>query len=312
MKLVLFIIFATLSSGLLFSQNAEYYDSLARVKFEAGNYESALKEITKAVSLDTLNTKYINTQGYILEQLKMYQDAYYVYSYSISIDSNINAYFARADILRTVGKYEYSLKDYNYIINSSNNDTVKRSAYTNRSNTKSCLRDFQGAYEDLIIAYSFDSTDLAVLNNLGTVCDEIGKDEEGLKYLLKAIEIDSLFYPTYGNIGFMYQNMGEYSEAIKYFDKVLEFNPDEPLGYSNRSYNLYKCGDLKGALKDINKSIMLYPSNSYAYRVRALIYLEKGNMKKACENVEMALQKGFTQLYGDEMQNLYIGKCKKQ
>ena len=104
--------------------------------------------------------------------------------------------------------------------------------------------------------------------------------------------------------------MGDHKKAIEYFDKVLSFNPNEPLGYSNRSFNLYKLGDLKAALKDIDESIKLYPGNSYAYRIKALIYFEQGKTKKGCENIQIALDYGFTAMYGDEVVKLQNEKCK--
>jgi tetratricopeptide (TPR) repeat protein len=123
------------------------------------------------------------------------------------------------------------------------------------------------------------------------------------------VEVDSTFYPAYGNIGFKYQEMGQYDKAIEYFNKVLEMSPDEPLGYSNRSYCRLKTGDIKGAKSDIEKSLKLYPGNSYAYRIRALIYLEEGKTDKACEDFRTALNKGFTEMYGDEVLQLLKKHC---
>ena len=98
---------------------------------------------------------------------------------------------------------------------------------------------------------------------------------------------------------------------IEYFDKVLEMNPNEPLGYSNRSFNKLKLGDIDGAMTDIEKSIEMYPVNSYAYRIKALIHIEKGEMEKVCENLKIALDKGFTLTFGDEVIKLQEQYCKE-
>lgn len=294
-----------------FGQTANDFNVKAIEKSEEGNFKAALKEINNAIMLDSLNIDFLNSKGYYLYELEKYQESYDVYSQAIAIEANYHSYQGRGFLLETIGEFNLAIEDYSMAISKAENDTVKCTELSNRAVVKMKLRDFQSAYEDLMIAYSLDSSRLAVLTNLGAVCDEIGKGEETLKYLLKAIEVAPEFYPAYGNIGFKYQEMGQYSKAIEYFNKVLEFNPNDPLGYSNRSYNLYKLGDLKGAHKDIDKSIKLYPGNSYAYRIKALIYLEEGKLEKACENIQIALNKGFTSLYGDEVINLQNENCKK-
>ena len=64
-------------------------------------------------------------------------------------------------------------------------------------------------------------------------------------------------------------------------------------------------------MSDVNKSIQLYSANSYAYRIRALIYIEKKDLDKACADLQTAIDKGFTAIYGNEvieLQKKYCGK----
>ena len=311
MKSKFVLIILAFNSILALGQTADESYMKAINKGKEGNFKAALKEIEKALTLDSLNTDFLNIKGYYLYELNQYQKAYNTYSRAIKVDGNAQSYAGRGRTLETVSEFKLAIEDYTKAINYAENDTIKYMELSNRAAAKMKIRDFQGAYKDLIYAYSFDSTSLGILTNLGAVCDEIGKGEETLYYLLKAIEVDSLFYPAYGNIGFKYQEMGEHTKAIEYFNKVLEFNPNEPLGYSNRSYNLYKLGDLKSAHKDIDKSLKLYPSNSYAHRIKALIYLEEGKEQKACEAIQTALDYGFTQQYGDEVIRLQNEHCKK-
>ena len=244
MKFRILLILLLFTCGLTFGQTANDFNVKAIEKSEEGNFKAALKEINNAIMLDSLNIDFLNSKGYYLYELEKYQESYDVYSQAIAIEANYHSYQGRGFLLETIGEFNLAIEDYSMAISKAENDTVKCTELSNRAVVKMKLRDFQSAYEDLMIAYSFDSSRLAVLTNLGAVCDEIGKGEETLKYLLKAIEVAPEFYPAYGNIGFKYQEMGQYSKAIEYFNKVLEFNPNDPLGYSNRSYNLYKLGDL--------------------------------------------------------------------
>lgn len=311
MRLLLLLIFIG-SVNINFAQTADELYENANSSFENEDYKGALKTIEKAIELDSLDADFYNLKALSLFKLEKFQESYNTYNKALSIfPERPYLYISRGNLFLTIQKYDYATLDFTKAMGLAKNDTIKYSAVTNRAAAKLSVRDFEGAYEDLMTAYEYDSTDVATLTNLGAVCDEVGRKDETLKYLLKVIEVDSSFYPAYGNIGFKYQEMGQYEKAIEYFNKVLEFNPKEPLGYSNRSYNRLKLGDLKGAMDDIEKSIKLYPENSYAYRIRALIYFEKGKTSKACSDLQEALDRGFTLTYGKEVLNLQREHCEK-
>lgn len=304
------IISLVLISSVSFAQNAEYFNNKAINYGREGAYEIALQEINKAINLDSLNSEYLSTKGLYLTKLERFQSALISYSKAIEFDANPEAYEGRGIVYDKIGRFDLAIEDHTQAILKAKSEEAKYTGYSNRASAKMGKRDFQGAYEDLILAYSFDSTNLYVLTNLGYVCDEIGKGQETLTYLFKAIELDSSFYPAYANIGFKYQEMEQHENAIHWFNKLLEYDENEPLGYSNRSYSKLKLGNLDGALSDINKSIELNPENSYAYRTKALIYLEEGKIDIACENLQIAIEKGFAITYGNEVLNLQKENCK--
>lgn len=300
-----------MSINLGFGQSLEEYELHAKEAFENGDYKLALKKIEKGLQLDSRNSDLLDLKAGVYIRLGKYQDAYDTYTAAIAIATDkANLYNHRAYLLEGLQQFDEAIEDYSKAIDHTKNDSIKNKFISNRAAAKSGKRDFQGAYKDLIEAYEFDSTDISILNNLAMTCDETGRGAETLKYLIKASEIDSLFAPTYINIGFKYQNMGEHNKAIEYFNKALTVQPEEPLVFSNRSYSKLKTGDLKGAMEDIEKSIKLYPGNSYAYRNRALIYIEQGKIAKACKDLQVAIDKGFTTMYGDEVENLQKEHCK--
>ncbi|MDW3646602.1 MAG: tetratricopeptide repeat protein [Bacteroidia bacterium] len=215
----------------------------------------------------------------------------------------------RANFYKKILEFDHAIRDLDRAMELASTDTLRNHYLTNRGVAKIEKRDFHGAYEDLMISYAFDSTNIVTLTNLGALVDEIGREDETFFYLEKVIEIRPDFAPAYGNIGFRYQTIGKHEEAIKYFDKVLELKPNDPLGFNNRSYSKMKLGDLKGAMRDVQKSLEIYPGNAYAYRNRALIYLELKKKEKACDDLHRAEQLGFTTKYGDELKLLIIVNC---
>ena len=208
-------------------------------------------------------------------------------------------------------EFELASDDYEVALGLSTTDTMKYHILTNRSVLKSAVRNFQGAYDDLIQAYRWDTTNVAVLVNLGSACDELGKSDESVMYLMKAIEQDSTCYLAYINLGFHYQTKGEHQLAIDFFDKSLSIEENDPVSLNNRSYSKLQLGDVDGAMEDVSASLKGYPENSYAYRNRALIYLRMNKKNKACADLETAVEKGFTEEYGNEVEKLLKEHCGK-
>lgn len=308
MKKRIITICLTLSAFSSFAQtdSLEYKKSVAEL--ESGNPKAALKSIDKALSL-AKKEDYILFRSEVLLALEDYQATFD--NYKTGIELFPESFYLHSQLgifLNQVGEIEYSTDILTKSIELAGKDEdLLSTAYTNRSGVFTAVRDFESAYNDLILAHTYDTTNIAPLINLGAVCDEIGKAEEGINFLYKALAIDPTYYPIYGNIGFFHQTKGDYAKAIECYNKVLEMNPDEPLGYSNRSFNRMKLGDLKGAMTDIDKSIKLYPANAYAYMVKGSIYVEQKKFDKACEQFSIALQKGFTERYGKDVE-IMMGK----
>lgn len=308
----LLLVSLLLFSRLAFAQTAEQLYIKADSLVKAGKYEQALKSVDAAIKLNSQQSKYYRLKAFCQTQNIAYVDALETLTEAIRLFPNQGIlYDDRGNLLLRVKLFEKAMQDFSKALQLETVDSLRCSYYVNRSAARSYVRDFQGAYFDLMEALKIDSNDLGALTNLGAVCDDLGKDDEALNYLLRAVAIDSTFYPAYGNIGFKMQQRGRHREAITYFDKIAAWHPEEPLAYSNRSYSKLKLGDLDGALSDINKSLKLYPANSYAYWVRAQIYLEQHKTGNACDDIQTALDKGYTKSYGDAVLKLQQQHCQK-
>jgi len=224
-------------------------------------------------------------------------------------DKNFESYNHAAVLYESVQDYDKAIKFYSLAAEMAP-DSIKRIYIINRGVAKSKIRKFDDAYTDFMYVYQTDSTDIALLNNLSAILDDMGKGDESLRLLQKMILIDSTFIGSYINLGFRYSQKKEYKKSIEYFNKALQLEPNEPLTYNNRGFSKYNLNDLDGALSDVNRSIELYPGNSYAYKNRALIYIAKGRVNMACEDIEKALTQGFTVNYGDEVEKLKAQYCK--
>lgn len=293
------------------AQSKDDFYKKANDFYDKEDYKNAMVQVELALKQDPDNTDYLLLKGNAYEHLGQCQSAFDTYSkiLQLSPDDAI-ALNQRGLLLNKVQQFQTAILDFNQALGQKNKDSLNLSLYINRGATKINLRDFQGAYDDFNSAYKIDSFNIGVLNNLASVCDEVGKGDKTLEYLYKIVKIDSTFIGSYVNIGFKFQEIGDYKTAIKFFDKVLSLSPDEALAFSNRAFNKYKLGDLDGALIDINKSIVFYTTNSYAFKIRALIYLSQHKNNDACKDLDEAIRLGFTTMYGDEVEKLKIKYCK--
>jgi tetratricopeptide (TPR) repeat protein len=306
--LVLWIIFA---GNAAVAQTAQDYFEKAKHAFATEAYKDVLGWVDAAIELDPDQAEFYYFKANFLALAGLKQESLNVYNMALSrLPNEAILNLGRGDLLYQLEQYSGAIRDYGIAMDLAKHDSIRYTALGQRGATKLTIRDFDGAYADLQQCLVYDSVDLVALNSMATTCTESGKFEEAKKYFLKIIKIYPNNFIGYLNLGYFYQFVQEHELAIETLNKALEISPKQAYAFSNRSYNKLKLGDIRGAKKDIATSIKLDPDNSYAYKNRALIYLESGEPDKACEDLQTALQKGFTALYGQEVDELYQKYCR--
>jgi len=275
-----------------------------------GKYAKAVKSIDKLIEKDPVNARYhINKAQYQLD-LKDYEEAIKTLTKATKLmPDSADLFDMQGAIIESFGMHREASLFFSLATEKATDDKNKAHYLMNLGGVKHKMRDYQGSYNDLILAYHLDSTNINVLNNLAVVCDDVDRPNETLTYLMRILEIDPNNVPAYVNLGFKHQSLGLHNKAIKYFDQAIELQPQEALGWSNRAFSKLKTNDLDGAFSDINKAIELYTVNSYAYKIRALIFIERGKTKKACEDLSTAQQLKYTEQYGSEVEELIKAYC---
>lgn len=309
MKVVQIIVMLLFSLNLS-AQNTKTLLDSAEVLAQNGNHSKALSILEDVIKDDVhawkayyFRASIYRAKGDGNKALEYYTEAINNFPNQLALRNGRGELFLAAKL------FDNAIEDFDYAINKDPKDSLKVALLTNRGSAKNAKRDHQGAYDDYMLAYEIDSLSIGVLNNLGAVCDEVGRGDETIKYLLKVLEIDSTVFQAIGNLGYKYQVAGNHKEAIKYFNKVLDMIPNEPYAYNNRAFSKLKLGDLKGALEDVEKSLSLNSTNSFAYKNKALILIEMGEKKKACKALQAALDNQFTEMYGIEVEELMIVNC---
>ncbi len=270
----------------------------------------ALDVYNKAFKRDSTKYDVFTGRGTAYFELKEYQKCYDDFSRAIAIEpDSALAYHYRANLMYVLNYTDEAIADNTKAIERTTDEKFLLGCFVNRGSAREQKRDYKGAYEDFYRAYSYDTTDLSVLNNLGTVLDDLGRREEAILFLKKAIAIDSSFVGPYVNIGFQYSQIGRYEEALVYYTKALELEKDEPLTLNNRGFTRYKMNELEAALEDINRSILLFNTNAFAYKNRALVYLAMDKKEEACQDLQRAKELQFEKQYGPEVNELIKKNC---
>jgi tetratricopeptide (TPR) repeat protein len=102
---------------------------------------------------------------------------------------------------------------------------------------------------------------------------------------------------------------GDHRGAIPDYDHAIKLNPNYSYAFNNRGWSWYKLGEKKKALKDIGRAKRKKAGNPFIYRNLGVIALESGDSAKACLLFRQAVDKGFTELYGSEVQDLMARSC---
>lgn len=279
--------------------------------FEAGKIEKSIESIKKEINKDRQFFLGYYALEAIFLNLEDYNSLRQNYNEAIAwMPKNGFFYFKRGYLNLNDFRPKEAINDLNTAYELIKNDSLLFLVLKARGGAKSLINDKQGAYNDYYACYTYDSTDIEVINNLATALGELGKHEESIKYLFKVIDIDPSKPYSYMNIGYQYQYLQQHEKAIEYFDKTIQIDPKMAYAYSNRSFSNLQLGYIEEAKKDIEISINLDPTNSFAYRNKAHIFLKEGNISGACEQLQIALKKGFTTQYGHEVKILSNEHCK--
>lgn len=149
-----------------------YYADKAAYHLELGEYEEDLKTLVVAIRIMPDSVPLYDMRGTMLEGFQLYDEA---------------------------------IQDFTMTFQKAKGSNVKSHLLANRGGTKITIRDFEGAYSDLMMAVQLNSLNIDALTNLAAVCDEVNRPDETLKYLEQAIAIDPNYFGAYINLGFKYQ-----------------------------------------------------------------------------------------------------------
>lgn len=85
----------------------------------------------------------------------------------------------------------------------------------------------------------------------------------------------------YSELGVTYFHLGKKEEALYMMHKAVDLDKLNPYRYASRAYIKDACKDIDGAITDYQKAIELDPDDAIAYNNLGLLEEKKGRMKNA-------------------------------
>ena len=150
-------------------------------------------------------------------------------------------------------------------------------------------RNFNETKKLLVEAKELEPKNTSVLNNLGTVCRELGEIKNAVDYYKKVIEIDPNNANSYYNIGAIHYDAKKYKEAKTYLEKTVELQPNFALPYFVLGNLHADLNDYENAIINYNKAIKINKNLAGAYNNLGLVYRNINNFENAISSYENAI-----------------------
>jgi protein O-mannosyl-transferase len=143
---------------LCLKERAGVYDKL-------GNYTEALKDIDRAINMDTTIAEAYDVRGIAYYGLRNMDSALINYNHAIALDPEVAKPFNNRGVVKAeMGDFDGAMKDINMSITLSPNDAE---AYRNRGSIKNLMKDYKGSIEDYDFALKLKPDDDLVYYNRG-------------------------------------------------------------------------------------------------------------------------------------------------
>lgn len=244
------------------------------IYYKKGEYQKALKDINKALSIAPSNSKYIEAKILILNRLgqttevdsllgqivKIIQDD------PLSLTNVGNLFYSNGDgetaLLyhnRAVELYEAKLKKDPKFAETHKDDLYN--IYLSRGNAYLLNKKAQQALADFVRATDVKPKEFLAWNRIG----QLQTFEQNYKEAIKAYERSFLLNPNYEvgwvNLGYAYSELNMRQEAINVYNRALKIEKvdAQPLLYNNRGFCHLELKSYNRAYEDIRKAIELDP-----------------------------------------------------
>ena len=301
------------------------YMKRGRILVEAGELDSGLNDLDKAVCMDSSNADAYQNRAIAHARKGDYKRAIYDVTKAIEVSRDrtnleqlrLKIITNRAHTSLATGEYDDALADYNEVIkelhHSAADHFLRGTAYKLSGNYERARTDFDRA---LFISVSGSN------NLLDPIWITEGEDNEmGCIRSLGRFNPDNPWDWCHVGIAHLIRDVrrDDVEDAIEAFSRAIEYQPDYADAYRNRGYAYYHWvydwggyhDDLKACLSDFAEAICLNPNDPLTYFFRGDAYSRMfEDYDKAIADFTMAISLGLNEATSYCSRGLaYEAKC---
>jgi len=126
-------------------------------------------------------------------------------------------------------------------------------------------------------------------NNLALVLLALGKPNEALSAILKALQIRPAYPQAYNALGNVQESLGNREDAIASFEKALELRPDYADAHANLGKALQEKGDFDAAARAYEKALAIKPDCAEAHNNLGNLLRVRSDYDAALVSLDKAL-----------------------
>jgi len=154
-----------------------------------------------------------------------------------------------------------------------------------------------GTFKSLLSSEADDRSKYEALLGIGLTYDVLGKREEALEYLEKALDYTDEPVEALFNIGNMYEKNGEHALAIQHYDHTITEDEKFYRAYINRGVAWYNTQKYEQGLKDFQNSLKYAPNSTVALTNIGICNLDLGKFEVAIDFFDRSLEKDHENIH---------------
>jgi tetratricopeptide (TPR) repeat protein len=260
----------------------------ASANIQAGKWDEAIADLTKAIDVDPKYARAWNNRGYVYNALHQFDKAISDLNKAIELDpKSALAWNNRGNAYFQLQQYDKAIADYTKAIDV---DPKYARAWNNRGLTYDRLQQYDKAIGDYTRAIELDPKNAWSWCERGTAYIGLQQYDKALNDLNKAIELDPKNARAHYNLGNALGNQGKLDEAITCWRKAIDLAPKFALAHRNLGAALFHQGKLDEAIAANRKAMELDPKDAEAHMNLGVILQRKGLLNEAVAAYKEAIR----------------------
>jgi tetratricopeptide (TPR) repeat protein len=149
---------------------------------------------------------------------------------------------------------------------------------------------YQSSLKVLERALTLHADDADLLAIYGSTLSQVGRDQDAIRPLEKALKIDSTNISTVSSIAAVYDKLKMWDKSDSLYVSAIQRAPDNALLLNNYSYSLAQRDmELPKALEMVTRALDIDPENGAYLDTKGWIYYKLGDYPRALEFIQKAL-----------------------